>query len=135
MRTPEERRAYFRAYYQANKERYAGYHKKNYAKNKQKVCDRSQAWALANPIRRSATVRRWLYGTDGKELFTQQDGLCGICRVDLRALSTARRHLDHCHETGNVRGWLCSTCNFGLGKLGDNIDGILRALYYLLKTK
>jgi hypothetical protein len=38
---------------------------------------------------------------------------------------------DHCHVTHEHRGWLCHNCNTGLGKLGDNIEGVLRALDYL----
>src|SRR5262245_54201848 len=30
---------------------------------------------------------------------------------------------DHCHETGEFRGWLCNLCNTGIGKLGDNLAG------------
>ena len=43
--------------------------------------------------------------------------------------------LDHCRKTKKFRGWLCTECNTGLGKLGDNIDGIVRTLNYLLKYK
>ena len=43
--------------------------------------------------------------------------------------------LDHCHETGQFRGWLCKTCNTGLGLLGDNIESIRKALDYLLKSE
>lgn len=40
-------------------------------------------------------------------------------------------HVDHDHDTGKVRGLLCSDCNLGLGKLGDNVEGLTRALNYL----
>ena len=40
-------------------------------------------------------------------------------------------HLDHCHETGQFRGWLCSNCNKGTGMLGDNIEGLQNAVRYL----
>lgn len=40
-------------------------------------------------------------------------------------------HLDHCHTSGAFRGWLCTNCNTGLGKLGDNVEGVRRALEYL----
>lgn len=43
-------------------------------------------------------------------------------------------HLDHCHETGRFRGWLCFRCNSAIGKLGDTIDGVLRAASYLAKS-
>ena len=42
--------------------------------------------------------------------------------------------LDHDHNTQKFRGWICERCNTGLGKLGDNIEGIARALNYL-KTR
>ena len=38
---------------------------------------------------------------------------------------------DHDHQTDEFRGWLCSTCNRGLGHLGDNAAGLRRALAYL----
>lgn len=38
---------------------------------------------------------------------------------------------DHCHETGDFRGVLCYRCNTGIGKLGDNLDGLLQAVRYL----
>lgn len=44
-------------------------------------------------------------------------------------------HLDHDHKTGKFRGWLCSTCNTGLGKLGDSIEGLERAIGYLTRAK
>lgn len=43
----------------------------------------------------------------------------------------AHLHLDHDHETSAFRGWLCSACNLGIGKLGDNIIGVKLALAYL----
>jgi hypothetical protein len=40
-------------------------------------------------------------------------------------------HLDHDHGTNLFRGWLCHSCNVGMGCLGDSIEGVERALYYL----
>ena len=39
--------------------------------------------------------------------------------------------LDHCHDTDTFRGWLCERCNLGIGQLGDNIDGVEKAVKYL----
>ena len=41
--------------------------------------------------------------------------------------------LDHDHETGQFRGWLCKQCNTGLGNLGDDLESLLRAVQYLGK--
>lgn len=43
--------------------------------------------------------------------------------------------LDHDHKTNEFRGWICERCNTGLGKLGDNIEGIVKALNYLLERR
>jgi len=41
--------------------------------------------------------------------------------------------VDHCHESGGVRGLLCRNCNSGIGKLGDTKEGVFKALRYLEK--
>ena len=45
-----------------------------------------------------------------------------------------KTHLDHCHETGAFRGWLCNQCNMGIGALGDSIEGLERAIAYLKRA-
>ena len=42
--------------------------------------------------------------------------------------------LDHCHKTLKFRGWICEPCNHGIGKLGDNIEGVEKALAYLSRA-
>lgn len=43
-------------------------------------------------------------------------------------------HIDHNHETGKVRGILCSSCNLGLGHFKDNMANLERAIAYLEVT-
>ena len=43
--------------------------------------------------------------------------------------------LDHDHETGAFRGWLCHKCNLGIGRLGDTIEALEEALAYLRRAK
>lgn len=43
--------------------------------------------------------------------------------------------LDHDHETSEIRGWVCDFCNTALGRLGDNVEGLRKALEYLLEDK
>jgi hypothetical protein len=59
------------------------------------------------------------------ELFEKQNGLCAICQQEKPLVP------DHKHGTTEIRGLLCSSCNTGLGKLGDSIEGLQRALDYL----
>ena len=52
---------------------------------------------------------------------------CGVEFGNIRA--TNYKCVDH---TGNmIRGVLCSACNLGIGKLGDDVAGVQRALDYL----
>jgi hypothetical protein len=41
--------------------------------------------------------------------------------------------IDHCHTTGQMRGWLCHPCNVAIGNLGDTWEGVMRAITYLKK--
>jgi hypothetical protein len=40
---------------------------------------------------------------------------------------------DHDYATGAFRGWLCGNCNRGLGLLGDNVTGLMKAMSYLTR--
>ncbi|MBS0596396.1 MAG: hypothetical protein JSR92_03410 [Proteobacteria bacterium] len=42
--------------------------------------------------------------------------------------------LDHCHVTGQFRGWLCIQCNTAIGMAGDNEAGLQRLINYLRKS-
>jgi hypothetical protein len=59
-----------------------------------------------------------------------QGGLCAICR---QSSGNRNLHVDHCHETGKVRGLLCVSCNTGLGKLKDSPTVLRAAIEYLLE--
>ena len=79
---------------------------------------------------RQAYMRLWSYGISYEEyraLLEQQDNACAVCRVAF----TREPCVDHDHKTGKVRGLLCTGCNTGIGKLGDSIQGLLRAATYL----
>ncbi|UXY26552.1 endonuclease VII domain-containing protein [Streptomyces sp. HUAS TT20] len=58
-------------------------------------------------------------------LIAAQNGLCAIC------LDAPPVHVDHCHNTGRVRGVLCFNCNSAIGKLRDDPDAARRAAAYL----
>jgi hypothetical protein len=58
-----------------------------------------------------------------------QDGLCAVCR------EREAEHVDHDHETGEVRGLLCSCCNQGLGNFRDNAAHLRAAADYLGRAR
>ena len=48
---------------------------------------------------------------------------CGVLSDNL--------HLDHDRFNVEFRGWVCVSCNTGIGALGDDIEGLERAMKYL----
>ena len=100
---------------------------------------RSIAWRKANPERLAAQNRRKSlkkkYGITVEqydEMLEAQGGRCACCGTDTPGGKGAF-HVDHCHDTGGVRGLLCQSCNAAIGALGDNVDGVWQAMLYLVK--
>jgi hypothetical protein len=54
-----------------------------------------------------------------------QGGRCAICGEE------SQLHVDHDHETTEVRGLLCNNCNNGLGRFLDRPDLLRKAAEYL----
>ncbi len=52
--------------------------------------------------------------------------ICKICNGTPKTLV-----FDHCHEINKFRGWICRNCNAAIGKLGDNLSGLMKAVNYL----
>lgn len=67
-------------------------------------------------------------------MLESQDGRCAICK---QPPSGKRKSLcvDHCHETGEIRGLLCLACNWGLGYFKDSVENLHQAVSYLQQTK
>jgi len=73
---------------------------------------------------------------DYDKMFAEQGGRCAICGTDDPATHTSKGGdgsfcVDHCHQTGKVRGLLCGYCNTGIGKLRDNPDIMRKAAQYV----
>jgi len=66
---------------------------------------------------------------DVRKMSEFQDGSCAIC------CEGPAEHVDHDHETGEVRDLLCFNCNTMLGKAGDDWRRLQRAQSYLLWHK
>lgn len=59
-----------------------------------------------------------------------QENRCAICNKHQNTLSVTMA-IDHCHDSGQVRGLLCSSCNLGLGNFKDNPENLQAAIQYL----
>lgn len=66
-------------------------------------------------------------------MMVEQDSKCAICMDTFTTVHHTQ--IDHCHNTGNVRGLLCISCNWLLGKSKDNPALLRRAADYLERTK
>lgn len=77
-----------------------------------------------------------MYGIDVPDyerMLEEQNGGCYICGKQpdgKRALD-----IDHDHQTGKVRGLLCSNHNRALGLLNDDVLLMLKSVEYLVKTR
>ena len=70
---------------------------------------------------------------DFKNLLEKQQGKCYICKGS--SMPNKNLAIDHCHETGKVRGLLCHMCNRGLGYFKDNVNLLHDAINYLNMNK
>ena len=62
-------------------------------------------------------------------LSADQRNKCAICGEERKLV------IDHDHETGKIRGLLCTICNKGLGLFYDNENLLKNAIDYLIKSK
>ncbi|MFB6568365.1 endonuclease VII domain-containing protein [Streptomyces noursei] len=66
---------------------------------------------------------------DRDRMLVEQNGLCAICKAEPHP--TQGLAVDHCHDTGRVRGLLCHKCNRGIGYFKDSPERLRRAAAYL----
>jgi hypothetical protein len=75
------------------------------------------------------------YGLDWEnysKLLESQNNCCAICKSpDSGSMCSQRLFVDHCHDTGKVRGLLCHHCNTALGLFQDNPLILKSAINYL----
>jgi hypothetical protein len=127
-------------------------------RNKDGLCEqckecngiRGKLWRKNNPEKSKETMRKWhikhphwqrnrnyilSYGItveEANEIFNNQDGKCAICGLKLNfGRKDTAANLDHDHKTKKIRGYLCYSCNHGLGNFKDDINLLEKAKEYL----
>jgi len=60
-------------------------------------------------------------------MLEKQNGLCAICSQKTQG----NLHIDHNHQTNEVRGLLCGKCNRAIGLLNDDVSLFVKAITYL----
>jgi hypothetical protein len=61
-----------------------------------------------------------------KENPAPPSGRCPICNT-----YTESWILDHCHFNDSFRGYICNSCNLGVGRFNDDINLLCKAIDYL----
>ena len=108
-----------------------------YDSNLCRVCWRAEIDAKKRLEVEKARLRLYRISRADLEMLSEaQGGLCAICEMPETGRSTRRKEraglsIDHCHDTGQVRGLLCRLCNTGLGHFSDNPDLLRAAALYL----
>lgn len=123
-----------------------------YQRHKEKIKEKKRLFQLENPDKRylankkyqeqnKEKIRFWLkksrlkrmYGITIEDydcIFNKQQGKCACCGI-LNENLTKELSVDHCHETGKIRGLLCHNCNTALGLIKDNVDVLKQMLIYI----
>ena len=87
------------------------------------IDQRSADWRkLQGPWYQANVWLRCTYGINLEQYFAmeqEQQGRCAICgKAPAPNKGRVRKlHVDHCHQTGKVRGLLCHSCNVSLHAL------------------
>src|SRR5271155_5623660 len=90
--------------------------------------EKRMEWARKNPERVRQIQRRF---NGQPEPSRPKPELCELCGQPPRTGRWKTLHLDHCHMTGVFRGWICNSCNTGLGCFRDNVILLRKAAEYL----
>lgn len=106
----------------------------HFAKNQNGKNNRSVRRPSCNECRRllegknasNKDKREW-----GKKKPSEEPFECPICHKRTIAGVTSKVVLDHNHLTGAVRGWVCDSCNTGIGRFKDDVKLIKSAIKFL----
>jgi hypothetical protein len=105
--------------------------------NPEEYKQRMRRWYTANAdkVRSDNLLKRYKLTPEMKAAMLAEQGMCcAICGTD-KPSDRSGWHVDHCHNTGKVRGLLCHHCNMGLGRFRDDAELLQKAITYLEQNK
>lgn len=108
-----------------------------FAKNQNAKNNRS----VRRPSCRDCRIKMEGVGVSGKDKLiwlkkkpTNEPFECPVCKKRTIAGVTSKVVLEHDHHTGKVGGWICDSCNTGLGRFKDDIELLKNAIEFLRKN-
>ena len=97
-----------------------------------------------NDCRYKETKQRAILKKQFEHIYPNETYACPICQRTEQELWTRKNNqyyakgtkkspwvLDHDHETGEFRGYICDYCNVGLSRFKDDVNILYRAIDYL----
>lgn len=130
---PEKRREYKKTEYARHRDTVRARNKRWYERHRGSEAFLAKRKARSNTPEVRDTRFRREYGISLAEVEAMaeaQGGVCAICKEPER-LGEKGLCVDHCHQTGRVRGMLCHKCNRALGLFNDTIAYLNAAATYL----
>ena len=133
------------AYYRANRERLRGEQNKWKRENPDRLKEHRRT--AKNKYHHLSKEQRKEWGLKSNygityeqfdAMLESQNGLCRICGIEMVVWEGKGRPdcacVDHCHETGVIRGLLCGSCNRAIGLFNDDPELLIKASQYLSST-
>jgi hypothetical protein len=99
---------------------------------------KANEYRLRHPEKVADRALRWRLGVAPgayADMLAAQEGKCAICGTTDPGPRLKRFHVDHCHNSGQVRDLLCNACNVGLGAFRDNSDLLMKASEYITRHR
>ena len=95
-----------------------------YIRSKCKICKRKQT------LRANELKKHYPYPDDDYSCL-----ICNITQTEMKNKGYAKQRLtwclDHNHDTGDFRGYICQLCNTGISNLQEDIEILKNAISYL----
>ena len=127
-----------KADYASNRERNKAYARDYHNKNREAVKEKMRARYVANKDSRRDKALDKKLGKGASAFYKAEKAKsdkCRICGINESEAPKGRLAIDHCHETGKLRGLLCDKCNTAIGLFQDNVSNLTAAIEYLRNNR
>jgi hypothetical protein len=133
MKSRPNNSANCRKWYHRHKKKAIASSKRYYENHKDACLKQRRQYAKRNPRRIAECRIKREYGIsleDYEKRLREQNFECAVCHKPI-GKEGMKQQLDHSHETGKIREFLCPLCNRGLGCFVDSILNLESAIQYL----